>query len=74
MLSIVTIGAAIFIGAVGAILRFAVTGQVSGIDIQTVGTILIIAGVVGLVAGLALEFSARDRARDPYRDRDPGAY
>ena len=65
-----TIGAAIFIGAVGAILRFAVTGQVSGVDIQTVGTILIIAGVVGLVTGLAIEFSARDRARD----RDPGAY
>ena len=65
-----TIGAAIFIGAVGAILRFAITGQVSGIDIQTVGTILIIAGVVGLVAGVALEFMARDRARD----RDPGAY
>ncbi|MBA2439088.1 MAG: hypothetical protein H0V50_00250 [Thermoleophilaceae bacterium] len=61
---------AIFIGAVGAILRFAITGQVSGIDIQTVGTILIIAGVVGLVAGVALEFMARDRARD----RDPGAY
>jgi hypothetical protein len=55
---------------VGAILRFAITGQVSGIDIQTVGTILIIAGVVGLVAGVALEFMARDRARD----RDPGAY
>ncbi|MEK6229348.1 MAG: hypothetical protein AABM31_08510 [Actinomycetota bacterium] len=54
----------------GAILRFAVTGRVSGIDIPTVGTILIIAGVVGLVAGLAMEFSARDRARD----RDPGAY
>ncbi len=70
MLPSVTIGAAIFIGAVGAILRFAITGQVSGIDIQTVGTILIIAGVVGLVAGVALEFMARDRARD----RDPGAY
>jgi len=70
MLPSVTIGVAIFIGAVGAILRFAVTGQVSGIDIQTVGTILIIAGVVGLIAGLALEFSGRDRARD----RDPGAY
>ncbi len=70
MLPSVTIGVAIFIGAVGAILRFAITGQVSGIDIQTVGTILIIAGVVGLVAGVALEFMARDRARD----RDPGAY
>ena len=61
-----TIGASIFIAALGAILRFAVTDTVSGIDIQTVGTILIVAGLVGLVAGLALEFSGRDRgARVP---------
>jgi hypothetical protein len=64
----VTIGVAIFIGALGAILRFAVTGDVSGLDIQTVGTILIIAGLVGLVAGLALELAGRDRAAPP-RDR-----
>ena len=63
-----TIGASIFIAAVGAILRFAVTGRVSGIDIPTVGSILIIAGLVGLVVGLALEFSGRDRAAPP-RDR-----
>jgi len=68
----VTIGASIFIAAVGAILRFAVTGSVSGIDIPTVGTILIIAGLVGLVAGLALEFSGRDRDRAaPPRDPPP---
>jgi hypothetical protein len=68
----VTIGASIFIAAVGAILRFAVTGSVSGIDIPTVGTILIIAGLVGLVAGLALEFSGRDRDRaTPPRDPPP---
>ncbi len=74
-----TIGASIFIAAVGAILRYAVTGSVSGIEIHTVGTILIVAGVVGLVAGLALEFAARDRDRDrvvpprepPPRDRPP---
>lgn len=72
-----TIGAAIFITAVGAILRFAVTGDVSGIDIHTVGTILIVAGIVGLLIGLALEFSGRDRRagvereRVIERDRDP---
>ncbi|CAN5586507.1 hypothetical protein BH20ACT19_BH20ACT19_04750 [soil metagenome] len=37
------------------------TGSVSGIDIHTVGTILIIAGIVGLLLSLALEFSGRDR-------------
>ena len=63
-----TIGASIFIAAVGAILRYAVTDTVSGVDIQTVGTILIVAGLVGLVAGLALEFSGRERAASP-RDR-----
>lgn len=74
-----TIGAAIFITAVGAILRFAVTGDVSGLDIHTVGTILIVAGIVGLLIGLALEFSARERRRTTgverervvERDRDP---
>ena len=65
-----TIGASIFIAAVGAILRYAVTDSVSGVDIPTVGTILIVAGLVGLVAGLALEFSGRDRDRvAPPRDR-----
>jgi len=72
-----TIGAAIFITAVGAILRFAVTGDVSGIDIHTVGTILIVAGIVGLLVGLALEFSGGgrrggvERERVIERDRDP---
>ena len=66
-----TIGASIFLAAVGAILRFAVTGDVSGIDIQTVGTILIVAGIVGLLIGLALEFAARDRRNSAVeRDRE----
>lgn len=63
-----TIGASIFIAAVGAILRYAVSDSVSGVDIPTVGTILIVAGLVGLVVGLALEFAGRDRAGPP-RDR-----
>jgi hypothetical protein len=47
-----TIGGSIFLIAVGAILNFAVTATVAGIDIQTVGVILMIAGGVGLLLGL----------------------
>jgi hypothetical protein len=43
-------GGSIFSIAVGAILYFAVTGdQVKGIDFQTVGLILMVLGLVGLV-------------------------
>ncbi len=66
-----TIGAAIFVAALGAILRFAVNGRVSGIEIPTVGTILIVTGVIGLIVGLALEFSGRDRAVDRRDPPDP---
>jgi Na+/proline symporter len=40
--------------AVGAILAFAVTGNASGIDIHTVGWILMAAGLVGLVLSMIL--------------------
>ncbi len=43
------IGTSIFLIALGAILRFAVTATVSAINIQTVGLILLIVGVVGLI-------------------------
>jgi Flp pilus assembly protein protease CpaA len=62
---IVTIGGSLFCIAVGAILHFAVTAEVSGIDLQTVGTILMIVGVVGLVLGLVLFTSARRRGVPP---------
>jgi len=54
-----TIGMSIFLLAVGAILKYAVTASVAGVDIQTVGVILMIAGALGLVIGLFLEFSNR---------------
>jgi uncharacterized protein DUF6458 len=63
-----TIGGSIFLIALGAILRYAVDVTVSGIEIQTIGLILMIAGVVGLVIGLFLLTQMR---RDPvvYDDR-----
>jgi Domain of unknown function (DUF6458) len=63
-----TIGSSIFLIALGAILRYAVTASVAGIDIQVVGLILMIAGVIGLVIGLYMLTVAR---RDPDY-RDPG--
>jgi hypothetical protein len=47
----VTIGGSLFLIAVGAILRFAVTAKVAGIDLQTVGLILMIIGVIGFALG-----------------------
>jgi Domain of unknown function (DUF6458) len=71
-----TVGASILLIAAGAILRYAVTDSVSGVNLQTVGLILMIAGILGLVIGLLMFFSARRssyevRERDRYVDRDP---
>jgi Flp pilus assembly protein protease CpaA len=68
-----TIGTSIFLIALGAILKFAVTATVAGIEIQTVGVILMIAGAIGLVIGLFLLASERRRADRVVVDdrRDP---
>ena len=49
-----TIGGSIALVVLGAILAFAVTLEVAGIDIRVVGFILMIGGVIGLVIGLSL--------------------
>ena len=46
------IGVALILIAVGAILAFAVDAQVSGLDIQMVGWILLAVGVVGALLSL----------------------
>ena len=48
------IGTSIFLIALGAILAFAVTTSVSGIELATVGLILMIVGALGLVLALVL--------------------
>jgi hypothetical protein len=54
------IGVSIFLLAVGAILAFATSADVSGLDLNTVGFILMIAGAVGLVMFLVV-FGPRSR-------------
>jgi hypothetical protein len=72
-----TIGGSIFLIAVGAILKYAVTDSISGIDLQTIGVILMVAGIVGLLIGLFMYANATRRGgvveRDRYVDdpRDP---
>ena len=46
------IGTGIFLLAVGAILRFAVTTTAKGVNIQTVGNILMIVGALGILLSL----------------------
>lgn len=58
-----TIGSSLFLIAVGAILKFAVTASVAGVNVQTVGVILMIVGIAGLVLGLGMWISARDDVR-----------
>jgi hypothetical protein len=53
-------GTSLFLIAVGAILYFAVDASISGIEITTVGLILMVIGVIGLV--LSLFFLSRRRA------------
>jgi cytochrome c oxidase subunit IV len=58
-----TIGASIFLIAVGAILKFATNLHVQGISIDTVGLILMIAGAAGLVLGFFQEMIWSRRRR-----------
>ncbi len=76
------IGASIFLIAVGAILTWAVNVSTSGVNINTVGVILMVAGALGLLLSLIFWSSwgawgpwrSREtiiREGDPYYDRRP---
>ena len=63
-----TIGTSIVLIAVGAILKWAVTAQVKGFNIQTAGTVIFILGLVGLALSIVYTFwwsaPGRDGADD----------
>jgi hypothetical protein len=57
-----TIAAAIFLIAAGAILRYATNFNVQGVEMDTVGLILMIAGAAGLVLSFLQEAIWSERA------------
>lgn len=59
------IGTSLVLIAAGAILKYAVNADVSGIEISTIGLILMIVGIVGLLISLLFMGNAFGR-----RDRD----
>jgi uncharacterized membrane protein HdeD (DUF308 family) len=49
-----TIGSSLLLIATGAILKWAVTAHVTGLNLQNMGVILMVVGVIGLAIGLYL--------------------
>ena len=69
-----TIGTSILLIAVGAILRYAVNVHSSAVSINTVGLILMVAGILGLIVSLLYTALWADRTahrRDAYTDGPP---
>ena len=75
------LGVSFLLIAAGAILAWAVNANVSGVDIQTIGWILLIVGIVGAVLSMIFWSSwagpgywSRRRAPGGYVDEGPPPY
>lgn len=64
-----SIGASLVLIAVGAILTYAVDYRLSGIELNTVGVILMVVGIIGLAISL-LYMGVLSNRRDPDRERE----
>jgi hypothetical protein len=64
------LGTSLFLIAVGAILRFAVSVSAHGVNVHTIGVILMVVGLVGFVISLGwiASNSSRNRATAPRGD------
>jgi hypothetical protein len=73
-------GVGIFLAAAGAVLAFAVTDNVNGVNIHTIGWILLIVGIIGIVLSMIFwsswagpgYWSGGSRRRTTYVDEGPG--
>jgi hypothetical protein len=75
------LGTSLFLIAVGAILRFAVSVSTHGVNLHTVGVVLMVVGGVGLIISLIWMMVWHERAsrsryvdRRDYDARPPEAY
>ena len=74
------LGVGIFLSAVGAVLAFAVSDNVSGVNIHAIGWILLIVGIVGIVLSMIFWSTWAgpgyfgNRRRTTYVDEGPGPY
>jgi hypothetical protein len=70
----VSIGASIFLIAVGAIVRYAFTFNIEGVDREALGLILMIAGFAGLAISILYMLLSSDRQSRPdeyYQQQPP---
>jgi hypothetical protein len=58
------LGGSLFLIALGAILYWAVSVEAEGFSINTIGLILMVVGIVGLVLTLIMTASSADTRRD----------
>lgn len=70
------VGTSIVVFAIGAILRFATNVHSSSFNIQTIGDILMIVGIVGFIVSLFFwaswgGFGGRSRSRAVYQNSGP---
>jgi hypothetical protein len=74
------LGVGLILAAVGAVLAFAVSDTVSGVNIHAIGWILLIVGLVGIVLSMIFWSSWAgpgywtSRRRTTYVDEGPGPY
>lgn len=69
------LGTSLLLIAIGAVLRFAVTVSTNGINLHTVGVILMIVGGIGFIVWLfwfTMWSERRDRTVPPRGDVPPG--
>ncbi len=68
-----TFGVSIFLGVLGAILRFAVADRLDGVNLSMIGVILMIAGAIGLLISF-LQLATRRRSTVVERQVAPPQY